>query len=403
MGRPPADLDPKEALSVLLGSTRVYGAHCADIVPYDKAKMAWPPRSSQPVELIDAVAPADKLMLRDWEQRLLLRGGVCADGEAPPDLVRSYIDPILRHSPAVYGDFVRELAERGLLSFMAVDPDDDFPVLGIFCVKKKNGMSRLIFDTRALNQRFEAAPHTELPSAAALCGMEVRGDHLVMASCDVENAFYNFRVPNALARCFRLPPVAARFCSISEVDGVSVAPWQRVQPYLTTLPMGWAWALHLCQSAVQRGVSEVVGDDQILKDKRAGIVISGEGRGASPRAASAQGHDVAAAVYVDNIAVFACSEHRCRERMAAVVARLQGLGLPIHEEAQPSREGVFIGWKLCNNIWSIKSSRMWRLRWAIEEVLRRGRANSPLMEVLVGHCTWHMMGLRSSLSAFDSA
>lgn len=135
VGRPPADLDPKEALSVLLGSTRVYGAQRADIVPYDKAKMAWPPRGSQPVELIDAVAPADSLMLRDWEQRLLLRGGVRSDGDAPPAPVRSYIDPILGHSPAVYGDFVRELAERGLLNYMAVDSDDDFPVLGIFCAE----------------------------------------------------------------------------------------------------------------------------------------------------------------------------------------------------------------------------------------------------------------------------
>lgn len=185
--------------------------------------MAWPPRDSQPVELIDAVAPADMLMLRDWERRLLLRGDVGADGGAPPDLVRSYIDPVLGHSPVVYGDFVRELVDRGLLNFMAVDPEGDFPVLGIFCVKKKNGMSRLIFDTRALNQRFAPAPHAELPSAAALCGMEVHGDKLVMSSCDVENAFYNFRVPISLARCVRLPPVAARFCGVDSVDGVNVA------------------------------------------------------------------------------------------------------------------------------------------------------------------------------------
>lgn len=263
-------------------------------------------------------------------------------------------------------------------------------------------MSRLIFDTRALNQRFAPAPHTELPSATALCGMEVHGERLVMSSCDVENAFYNFRVPIALARCFRLPPVAARFCGVESVDGAKVAPWQRVQPFLTTLPMGWAWALHLCQSAVQRGVNDILGEHRLLKDKRTGIVVTNGPPADESIRATGTHRDVAAAVYVDNIAIFACCEQKCRATMASVISHLRSIGLPIHEEAQPSSEGAFIGWSLRDNVWSIKSSRMWRLRWSLEEILRRGRATAPLMEVVVGHCTWQIMGLRGSLSIFDS-
>eukprot|EP00974_Lingulodinium_polyedra_P007993 761407-Lingulodinium_polyedra.AAC.1 len=68
-----------------------------------------------------------------------------------------------------------------------------------------------------------------------------------MASADVSNAFYNMRVPDSLARLFRLPALRADLCGQAPGLPSGRAAGAAVQPYLTVLPMGWSWALHFCQ------------------------------------------------------------------------------------------------------------------------------------------------------------
>ena len=86
-----------------------------------------------------------------------------ADGLSVP-----YIDPAFR-SGAVYGAFLRDLLDRGLIELVA----ETGAFLGVFFVGKKDGRLRLIFDTRVANAYFMDPPHTALPSAGAWAQQEL--------------------------------------------------------------------------------------------------------------------------------------------------------------------------------------------------------------------------------------
>ena len=72
------------------------------------------------------------------------------------------------------------------------DADDSAnAALGIFSVRKKDGSLRIIFDTRLLKLQFIDPLSVQLPTAGALCNMEVAdGQELEVAACDVSTASY---------------------------------------------------------------------------------------------------------------------------------------------------------------------------------------------------------------------
>ncbi len=43
--------------------------------------------------------------------------------------------------------------------------------------------------------------------------------------------------------------------------------------YLRVLPMGWSWALHLCQRVMESIVESVVGPSRILRDRDDSLTI----------------------------------------------------------------------------------------------------------------------------------
>ena len=51
---------------------------------------------------------------------------------------------------------------------------------------------------------------------------------------------------------------------------------------------------------------------------------------------------------------------------------------------------------------AIKGRSVWKLRYAIEELLRRGRASGHLVRVLVGHLTWASMVRREALGLLNA-
>eukprot|EP00959_Pyramimonas_sp_CCMP1952_P093138 1949551-Pyramimonas_sp.AAC.1 len=72
---------------------------------------------------------------------------------------------------------------------------------------------------------------------------------------DVQNAFYAISVPPELGSCFRLPPVQAGQVGRPLVGGVRPSAAASLTPILTVLPMGWSWALHLCQLVTEEGLA----------------------------------------------------------------------------------------------------------------------------------------------------
>ena len=64
--------------------------------------------------------------------------------------------------------------------------------------------------------------------------------------------------------------------------------------------MGWSWSLHFCQSFVSNVVANVLGQDRMILDKRAGVVLD-----------SRNTH--AGAAYVDNYCVLNTSQDQAND------------------------------------------------------------------------------------------
>ena len=114
--------------------------------------------------------------------------------------------------------------------------NEDVTYLGVFLVRKKSGQLRIIFDTRVANTFFKQPPHTSLPTAAAIAGVEARhGEELYFSAGDIESAFYSILAP----------PWARKYFTLPRVKAFHVGPPGNhyVTPRLLVLPMGWSWSL----------------------------------------------------------------------------------------------------------------------------------------------------------------
>lgn len=276
--------------------------------------------------------------------------------------------------------------------------DPEAPVLGCFFVAKKTSAIRLVFDTRMINCGFRDPPATDLPSGDAFARVLMSdGDLVHIASGDVSNAYYNLAVPDDLGREFRIPSLPAHLAGVGAAlscpgDGAAL-----VQPYLRVLPMGWSWALHLCQRTIEYAMEFELGLHRRLRDREPGRSFDGS---ADDVDASRLKHaNVVGAIYVDNYCVLSTEPKLDLRGWQAVSRRLQGLGLVVHEETEAGSVGEFIGMQLHNNRIRVKPKKLWRR--GIAGVLRRPTMSGAALEVIVGHLTWHCLGRRPTLAISD--
>ena len=115
------------------------------------------------------------------------------------------------------------------------------------------------------------------------------------------------------------------------------------------------------QAVRESGFSE----GEIVADKRAGIVLSP----ARPRAAVG---------YVDNFAVSSLHQHVAEAAIVDIIARLRAKGLPVHPMESGVDKLTFLGLEIdcvkCTI--RVKPSRLWKLRFAVDELLDRGACSS---------------------------
>eukprot|EP00971_Amphidinium_carterae_P345940 6487141-Amphidinium_carterae.1 len=87
---------------------------------------------------------------------------------------RGYWDnALLKHS--AYVDFLREMECRGLIEYMLVEHAVER--IGIFFVKKKGGMIRMVADCRRSNEYFREPHGVELASGESLGALEIESHH----------------------------------------------------------------------------------------------------------------------------------------------------------------------------------------------------------------------------------
>ena len=90
--------------------------------------------------------------------------------------------------------------------------------------------------------------------------------------------------------------------------------------------------------------------------------------------------------------------------MRSVQERLTQLGLPVHEVEEATPETKLLGWTIegARGVISPTRERGWKLRLALLEIVRRGRASGQDIERLVGHATFVALLTREVLSVFAS-
>jgi len=211
---------------------------------------------------------------------------------------------------------------------------------------------------------------------------------MYFCSGDIECAFYRMRLPAGMEHSFRLPGVAARHLGISSVSGVAAGPDVLITPCLAVLPMGWSWALHICQAVLRAAIAEAgFSTDQVVEDGRPGVRLG---------TATA----TAVAGYVDNFVVASRDAQASRQGRDAIAAVLTKHGLVVHDLDEPTSDGArFVGLELGHGrMLSIKRRGLWKLAFGLRELLRRGRCSGTLLRSMLGHLTWAALLRREALA-----
>ncbi|CAK0866361.1 unnamed protein product [Prorocentrum cordatum] len=373
--------DPNGAFRELLAGPALHPDGGGPTTPYVPDLVSWPDVSQPPAPLLGLLGGRDSAALREWRCQMLrgpeearqLRAEACPQGPCA--------DPALLRSPLDYAAFLRPVVERSMLTFSP--SRGRLGNVGIFFVPKKSGQLRIIFDARA----FIDARRTQLPSASAWGRLEAGDVRFSIASADLDMAFYHMRVPDGMEEYFTLPPIPAKYLAphgitVAGVDGESL-----LLPQVVVLPMGFSWALHLCQAVLQTSLGRAgFSPSDLILDGQCGCQLTDDP------------DSVVGAGYVDNYFVLGGPPKTVSERLQAVADDLMRHGLAVHELEAPSQDRDFLGLSLREGRWlSLGARNIWRLRAAIRASLRRQVISGLLLRVLTGHITWALLPRRELL------
>lgn len=282
-----------------------------------------------------------------------------------------------------YFSFLKRLQDSGIIDFSLQPAREN---ISIFFVTKKNGRLRMIVDARRSNAHFTEPDHVDLCTGDGLGMLEIgEGETLTIATADLKDAFYHLSLPEELRPLFCLPPVRAGDVGVKQIRGVSISRGMKITPRLAVVPMGWSWALYLCQS-IHESLAEQSGllEKDRLRDRR-------------PPPST----DMAHTQYVDNMIVLGTSEDKVKEAYHLATEKLKSAGLQVHEEEYNKEGAKILGWEFTSD-GGFKPShhRAWKVRMAIRGLLQRGRSSANQMEKIVGHCAFVCLGRREAFSVF---
>lgn len=294
-------------------------------------------------------------MVRLLEQHLLRSPKDAECRRRALDLRRPYVDSVLRGDPKQYADFLGGLFRRGLIDFAA--EGTALSRLGVFFVAKKNGSLRIILDTRECNTFFVDPPRTRLPRAGAFSALEAPGcGRLALVQAAIENAFYGMQVPDRLSDFFGLPKIRLDWPRGLELVAGHL-------PGCVGRERARRWAPARAHRPGQPRVAPL-GGSQGLPRRR----LRRQLRGALSGPATG------------------CPHHR---------------GDPVGLEAQgPSSSSGRDRRYLVRKEVSLKSSRLFRLKDGLEQLVSGGWCDGPTLQSILGHCTWAALLRRESVAFF---
>lgn len=294
-------------------------------------------------------------------------------------LRQCYSDPLLRDRKT-FAKLVSRLHACGLVTYSR-QPSKCFAEL--FFVKKKSGQLRMVVDCRHSNQWFRE-PIGVSAAGDALSRIEVQPhERLHFASADLKDAFYHLGLPEPLKPLFGLRAVKACDVGVTEVGGKGVQWHETLYPQLRVVPMGFSWALYLCQTMHERIVGQVGAEDTSrLSDKK-------------PAPSSHCMHTE----YVDNFHVIGTDPEQVSQLSLKGIQALRSSGLVVHEEEQSTDSAQILGWEFgCNGSLRPTKRRPWKVRLGILQVLETGHISGQQLERVVGHMSFISMVRREGLS-----
>eukprot|EP00438_Fugacium_kawagutii_P023337 Skav200217 [mRNA] locus=scaffold3745:15519:20956:- [translate_table: standard] len=381
MGTPPEDLS-RQGAHDMLRATGVYGGDQAPsaLGSYNPALLSLPNEGNVPVPLEDLWGEGGHEFVGTFIRNVILPESVAKSKIQASGLRHCYSDPLLRH-PRTFSQLVKRLHDCGLVTY-SLEPSKSY--VELFFVKKKNGMLRMVVDCRHSNEWFAAPIGVALSTGDALSRIELEPNQkLYFASADLKDAFYHLELPHGIRHLFGLRGVRAGDIGLESVNGVPV-PWhQTIYPQLSAVPMGWTWALYLCQTLHERIVGQVGADDTSrLSDKK-----------------PAPDSTVLHTEYVDNFHVIGTDEEAVTQLSQSGIRALRGTGLVVHEEEQSSGSAQILGWEFSSDgTLRPTSRRLWKVRLAILHLLTCGRVSGQQLERVIGHMSFISMVRREGLS-----
>lgn len=382
-GKPPDGITGSGALDEL--RTKPGYGDCANLAPMDLDLLSLPKPGSTAASMEVIFGEAAE----GFSRRLMSK--VSADVEVKKrlegcEIKMPYVDPSIRHCPRKYAEFCRMLHQRGLVEFHTSFKQQ----VGVFTVWKKNGKQRLVIDARLANLHFDQPEKVELATGSTFACIEVdNGEAIEVGGVDISDAFYHIQLIPELRPYFAPPGLKAMEIGDCGGKGLGVGPHDVVYPCLRVVPMGWTHALWLCQAA-----HEHVVDCNPYLDPELRCV---------DRRPVPEMRNYIHTQYVDNFVAFSQESGKARALAEMVGAALNRHGLPTHD-VEASKGMETLGWLFAADHPTVRitNKRLWKMRLATLELIRRGRGSGRLIERLVGHFTFAGLIRRGFLSVFQA-
>ena len=407
MGGCPVGMNPKDCFQDILKSKDLYSLSSTTVAPYNPDLLKVTKSATVPKEATSLLPPTEAEYILDPSSHILRSQSEIDAWTSENRSFQPYWDESLRRDRSLRLELYRQLHRKSLLSFRK----NISAKVGLFFVWKASRKGiRMIVDARMTNACHRSPPRTRLGGATALSEVDafVEGPDLEcpLPSCgglvelptalfgdtaDVSDAFYQFSVW-PLAEWFGLDdPIVASEFNISQVwcatsqSYVDVEPHEKLFPVFTGMPQGWSWALHLCNTAVEYGMSKSIPPTRFVKeglpppDPRQGPIGS---------------------VYVDNIGVFGFVEKMVHHSFAESIEHLEQAGFVLHELERGLHEISNVGIVLHTREMKIRHSkkRSWRLYLALKHLLRLKKVTSEALRMIAGHIVHYFSICRPGLS-----
>ncbi|CAK0814975.1 unnamed protein product [Prorocentrum cordatum] len=397
-GARPTDLTEESSLSEILDSRDHYGMEPKNLASFDFDKVkilhrrvhVRPIRRELPPAALGYIRRASDLIERDEAE--LEKDRAEGVGFSP------YWDPRLRRSRDLRKQLYQRLSQQGLLTWRRRLKGR----AGIFVVKKKDGLQRLIIDARAANRAHRLPPTTRLGSSRCMADLDLSDPRLKASGFggvgsgtaaspaglegDVGDCFYNFTIPE-LASWFgfedrfdtnELESMGCRPATIwDDAEGAEtqVEDGELLYPCMAAVCMGWSWALYFANEAVTYRVEKTLEDgaDQIMREMQPAPVLK-------------PGKCVTG-VYVDNVQVIGGCGADAVKQMTEIEKSFKEDNIPFDVEPGGGFEmqtlGLVYHWR--ERRLRHVARRVWRTYLAGHALLRRRKLHGHALQCWLGH------------------